>query len=106
MSAETIDSMSHALAFWRSFSHWLGGFGIVMVFVVLFPTGGRSLFRSRSRREPRGEAPARARQRLEPDARVRGITVIELVLLMAVGLGGFDALLHALGTIPTGGFSN
>ena len=46
MSSGQIDGMSHAVAFWRSFTQWLGGFGIVMVFVVLFPTGGRSLFRS------------------------------------------------------------
>ena len=46
MSPEGIDGMSHAIAFWRCFSQWLGGFGIVMVFVVFFPTGGRSLFRS------------------------------------------------------------
>ncbi|MEZ5976528.1 MAG: potassium transporter TrkG [Planctomycetota bacterium] len=107
MSAETIDSMSHALAFWRSFSHWLGGFGIVMVFVVLFPTGGRSLFRSEIPGVSREAGHQRVRDSALSLMRVYvGITVIELVLLMAVGLGGFDALLHALGTIPTGGFSN
>ena len=44
LTGDGIEGMSHAVGFWRSFTHWLGGFGIVMVFVVLFPTGGRSLW--------------------------------------------------------------
>ncbi|HPF13569.1 MAG TPA: potassium transporter TrkG, partial [Planctomycetota bacterium] len=107
MSAEVIDSMSYSLAFWRSFSHWLGGFGIVMVFVVLFPTGGRSLFRSEIPGVSREAGHQRVRDSALSLMRVYvGITVIEFVLLMFAGLSMFDAMLHALGTIPTGGFSN
>jgi trk system potassium uptake protein TrkH len=107
MSAEQIDSMSHALAFWRSFSHWLGGFGIVMVFVILFPTGGRSLFRSEIPGVSREAGHQRVRDSALSLMRIYvGITVIEFVLLMFAGLIPFDALIHTLGTIPTGGFSN
>ncbi len=107
MSAEIIDGMGRSLAFWRSFSHWLGGFGIVMVFVVLFPTGGRSLFRSEIPGVSREAGHQRVRDSALSLMRIYvGITVIEFVLLMLAGLGVYDALIHSLGTIPTGGFSN
>ena len=108
MSGEQIDGMSRAGAFWRSFTHWLGGFGIVMVFVVLFPTGGRSLFRS----EVPGISREAGHQRVRDSAlgllRIYvGISLIECVLLFFVGkMGLFDAVLHTFGTIATGGFSN
>ena len=46
LTAEGIDGLPKGITFWRSFTHWLGGIGIVLVFVLLFPAGGRSLFRS------------------------------------------------------------
>lgn len=102
-----IDGLSFSMAFWRSFTHWLGGFGIVMVFVVLFPTGGRSLFRS----EIPGIAREAGMQRVRDSAvalmRIYiGLSVLEVLLLFAAGTSWFDALLHTFGTIATGGFSN
>ena len=107
MSAEGIDGMPHGIAFWRSFTHWLGGFGIVMVFVVIFPTGGRSLFRS----EIPGIAREAGRQRVRDSAMTLmriyvGLSVLECLLLVLVGMSLFDALIHTFGTIATGGFSN
>lgn len=108
MERTAIDGMSHAIAFWRSFTHWLGGFGIVMVFVVLFPTGGRSLFRS----EVPGISREAGHQRVRDSALMLmriyvGISVLEFVLLVMVGkMGSFDAVIHTFGTIATGGFSN
>ena len=111
MTAAEIDAMPRAIAFWRSFTHWLGGFGIVMVFVVLFPTGGRSLFRS----EVPGIAREAGHQRVRDSAlsllRIYvGISVLEFVCLLVAGrgtaMGVFDALIHTFGTIATGGLSN
>ena len=107
MTGEGIESMSHAIAFWRSFTHWLGGFGIVMMFVVLFPTGGRSLFRS----EVPGISREAGHQRVRDSALALlriyvGISVIELGCLLGAGMGAFDSVLHTFGTIATGGFSN
>lgn len=111
MSAAEIDALPRAITFWRSFSHWLGGFGIVMVFVVLFPTGGRSLFRT----EVPGIAREAGHQRVRDSAlsllRIYvGISALELLCLLFVARGtamdGFDALLHTFGTIASGGFSN
>lgn len=96
-----------AIGFWRSFTHWLGGFGIVMVFVVLFPTGGRSLFRS----EIPGIAREAGRQRVRDAAMTLmhiyvGLSVVECLLLVLAGMNLFDATIHTFGTIATGGFSN
>ncbi len=107
LSPEGIDGMPRSVAFWRSFTHWIGGFGIVMVFVVLFPTGGRSLFRS----EIPGIAREASHQRVRDSALALmriyvGISVVEFIVLWLAGMQGFDALLHTFGTIATGGFSN
>jgi len=110
LPAESIDRFHgdlKALGFWRSFTHWLGGFGIVMVFVVLFPTGGRSLFRS----EIPGISREAGRQRVRDSAMTLmriyvGLSVAECVLLVLSGMSFFDSLVHTFGTIATGGFSN
>ena len=107
MSGEGIDSMPHAIAFWRSFSQWIGGFGIVMVFVVLFPTGGRSLFRS----EVPGVSREAGHQRVRDSALmlVKIYMALSLLLvtgLLLVGMPSFDAVIHTFSTIANGGFSN
>jgi len=107
LSGEAIDGLSHGVTFWRSFTHWLGGIGIVLVFVVLFPTGGRSLFRS----EVPGVSREAVQQRVRDSAfgllRVYTfLTVAETGLLfLANGHDLFDALVHSFGTVATGGFS-
>ena len=110
LPAEDIDLFHESmkgLGFWRSFTHWLGGFGIVMVFVVLFPTGGRSLFRS----EIPGIAREAGQQRVRDSAVTLmkiyvGLSVVECALLAFSGMGLFDAVINTFGTIATGGFSN
>jgi trk system potassium uptake protein TrkH len=104
--AEEIDQMPKGMAFWRMFTQWLGGIGIVMVFVVLFPTGGRSLFRS----EVPGIKREAGRQRVRDSALalVRiylGLTIVQVALLKAAGLDWFDAVTHSFTTLATGGFS-
>ena len=94
------------ILFWRSFTHWLGGIGIVLVFVVLFPTGGRSLFRS----EVPGVAREAVQQRVRDSAialmRVYvGLTVVQVGALLLCGERVFDAVVHSFGTLATGGFS-
>lgn len=107
MSADQIDAMPNAIAFWRSFSQWLGGFGIVMVFVVLFPTGGRSLFRS----EVPGISREAGHQRVRDSAMmlVKIYVALSLILVTSLILSGmpnFDAVIHTFTTIANGGFSN
>ena len=107
LQAREIDGLSRGIALWRAFTQWLGGIGIVMVFVVLFPTGGRSLFRS----EVPGIDREAGRQRVRDSALAlvriySSLTAIQVVLLFAAGLSWFDAITHSFATLATGGFSN
>jgi trk system potassium uptake protein TrkH len=107
LSADGIDNMAMSIMFWRAFTHWLGGIGIVLVFVVLFPAGGRSLFRS--------EVPGVSREAVQQRVRDSGmglmrvyvgLTLLQVVLYMAADLSLYEALVHAFGTLATGGFSS
>ncbi len=107
MSGDIIDGMPKGIAFWRSFTHWLGGIGIVLVFVVLFPTGGRSLFRSEVPGISREAGQHRVRDAALGLVRVYvGLTLVQVILLWALGLSVFEAWIHSFGTLATGGFSS
>jgi trk system potassium uptake protein TrkH len=105
-----IESLPHSLLFWRAFTHWLGGLGIVVLFVAVLPgmgVGGKRLFQI--------EAPGPAPEGLQPHIRETarslwkiylGLTVAEILLLWQVGgMSGFDAVCHTFATLATGGFS-
>ena len=105
--ADQIDGLPRGMMFWRCFTQWLGGIGIVMVFVVLFPTGGRSLFRSEVPGISREAGLHRVRDSALALVRVYvGLTGLQIVLLWLAGLTWFDAITHAFATLATGGFSN
>lgn len=107
MQGEEIDGMTMGIAFWRSFTHWIGGVGIVLVFVVLFPTGGRSLFRSEVPGVSREAVQSRVRDSAFGLIRIYVLmTLIQVVLLVLFGMNVFDSFLHSFGTLATGGFSN
>lgn len=107
LSAERIDALPHSIALWRMLTHWVGGIGIVLVFVVLFPAGGRSLMRSEVpgvEREPGSE---RVRDSVRAVVRVYLLlTALHALALWLAGLTPFDAVTHSFSTMATGGFSN
>jgi trk system potassium uptake protein len=104
-----IESNSRASLWWRSLIQWLGGMGIIVLFVALFPqigAGGRRLFE--------GEAPGPTKDQLRPRVRETGLVLWRIYagftaalggLLMAQGMSFFDAACHAFTTMATGGFS-
>lgn len=116
---EIRDRLNPALHFWRMLSHWLGGMGIVVLFVAVFPAlgvGGKHLFRS--------EVPGPKSKGLSPRIRETssvlwklyvGITLLEIALLLPFFRGAlpdaewrvviFEATVHAFSTMGTGGFS-
>jgi trk system potassium uptake protein TrkH len=101
--------LSRPLLLWRSLSQWLGGMGIVVLFVAVFPNlgaGGKHMFR--------GEVPGTTAEGLRPRIaetsftlwKLYGaLTAIEVALLKLLGLDLFDAVCHAFTTMSTGGFS-
>jgi trk system potassium uptake protein len=104
-----IEDLPHGILFWRSLTQWLGGMGIILLGVAILPflgVGGMHLFRA----EVPGPTPERLTPRIAQTAKLLWyvyalLTGALAVLLLAGGMGGFDALNHALTTMPTGGFS-
>lgn len=95
--------------FWRSFTHWLGGMGIIVLVVAVLGqlgAGGKALMR----REVPGPTNESVRPRVRETAVVMwsiyvGLTVILSVVLLLEGMSFYDALCHTFGTLATGGFS-
>lgn len=104
-----VEACPPAILFWRAFTHWLGGLGIVVLFVAVFPTlgvGGKRLFRI----EAPGPTPEGVRPKIRETARVLWLiylllTVAEATLLRVLGMSWFEALTHTFATLGTGGFS-
>ncbi len=105
-----VEALPQCMLFWRSFSHWIGGMG-VLVFVMVLTT----LDKKNSMYLMRAEVPGPEKDKLVPKtmstARILygmyfGMTVLEVALLVLGGMNIFDSLIHAFGTAGTGGFSN
>lgn len=104
-----IEATDKAILFWRSLTHWLGGMGIIVLFIAVMPhlgVGGKFLFKS----EVPGPITEGLKPRIKETAYVLwmiyfGLTVIETVLLLFGGMNIFDSLCHTFGTVATGGFS-
>ncbi len=104
-----IENIPHSLLFWRAMTHWLGGLGIVVLFVAVLPSlgvGGKKLFRV----EAPGPNPEGLQPRIVEAARVLGLiylvlTVLEVAALRIAGMGYFDAICHTFATLATGGYS-
>jgi trk system potassium uptake protein TrkH len=104
-----IEALPTSVLFQRSFSHWIGGMGIIVLSVAILPelaVGGMQLFSAESsgfdsdKLAPRIAATARRLWVL-----YFGITALEAMLLVLGGMSIFDAVNHAMSTIATGGFS-
>lgn len=104
-----VESLPRGILFWRSLTHWLGGMGIIVLYVALLPALGTNAFQLY-----RAEAPGITAERIEPRIKetaksLWGIyflfTFIEVMLLMGGDMPLFDALCHTFGTVATGGFS-
>jgi len=104
-----IEGSGHTFLLWRSFGHWLGGMGIIVLTIAMLPAigmGGMQLFKA--------ESPGPTKDKLVPkiseSARrlyfvYTALTVAQLLLLFFGGMDLFEALCHTFGTMGTGGFS-
>ncbi len=105
---EDSELVPHCILFWRSSTHFLGGLGIIVVFVVILGQGsaGKALMRA----EMPGPTKEGATARMQHTAWLFAGTYCALNIILAVilyfmDLTVFDALCHAFGTMATGGFS-
>ena len=104
-----VEHLRRSSLFWRSFTHWVGGMGVlVFVMAVLPMADGHGMHLMRA--EVPGPTVGKLVSRLGDTAKILygiylAMTVLETVLLLAGGMPLFDALVHAFGTAGTGGFS-
>lgn len=104
-----VESLPLGVLFWRSFTHWLGGMGIIVLYLAILPmmgAGGIQLFKA----EVAGPSKDKLTPRVVTTARLLWgiyvfLTVVEILLLSLGGMPLFDAICHSFGTIATGGFS-
>ena len=104
-----IESLSHPALFWRSFSHWIGGMGI-LVFVVAFLRDAPGTTMNILRAEMPGPIVGKLVSKTTDTTRLLYIiytimTILQVVLLMLGGMPFFDSLLNTFGTAGTGGFA-
>ncbi len=104
-----VEAMSHVGLFWRSFTHWVGGMGVLVFMLAIMPaTGGQGMFLMQA--ESPGPSVGKLVPKLKNTAKLLygmyiGLTVAELLVLLMLGLPFFDAITTAFGTAGTGGFA-
>ena len=106
---QNVEKLSHASLFWRSFTHWVGGMGVFVFMLAILPmVGGYNMHILRA------ESPGPSISKLVPKLRDSAailykiyfvMTIIQIVLLLAVGMPLFDSLTLSFGSAGTGGFS-
>jgi trk system potassium uptake protein TrkH len=105
----SVEDLPKSILFWRSLTQWLGGMGIIVLFVAIFPAiakRGEVLFHA----EHPGLTLSKLKPRLRDTALILyGIylfyTLLEAGILYLLGISAFDAITHAFTTLSTGGFS-
>lgn len=105
-----IEVLPKAILFWRSFTHWLGGMGILVFTIALLPAIGVD-----GQQVAAAEVPGLTLSKIVPKLSDTSrylytlyslFTLIETILLMLGGMTFFDAICHSFSTMGTGGFSN
>ena len=103
----SVEDLPRSILFYRSFTHWIGGIGIIVLVILVLPSlkvTGYQLFSLESS----------MKEKIHPKAKgvayrimliYSGLTLIMTVLLLAGDMDMFDSICHAFGTIATGGFS-
>ncbi len=105
-----IESHPYGILFWRSFTHFLGGMGVLVLATALLPSLG-----IRSHYLTQAESPGPVFSKLVPNLSKSskilygmycGLTLIQIVVLKLLGMPLYDSIIHAFSTAGTGGFSN
>ena len=104
------EGLPRGVMFWRSFTHWIGGMGVLVLTLALLPQ-----MTGRSSHLVRAESPGPSLSKIVPKmgdtAKILyliygALTIVELAALIIAGMSPYDAAIHAMGTAGTGGFSN
>ncbi len=108
LTGEQIEGMSHGGLFWRSFTHWVGGMG-VLVFITAIAPGSSDRSSHILKAEMPGPIFGKLVPRLRDTAKILyliyiALTISQIVLLRVFGMNWFESVVHSFGTAGTGGF--
>ncbi len=103
-----VEALSHCNLFWRSFSHWIGGMGVLVFILAILPMAGGSTMNLMKAESP-GPSVGKLVPKMQQTAFLLyaiyfAMTIIQIILLLIGGMPLFDSLCHAFGTAGTGGF--
>ncbi len=103
-----VEKISHGMLFWRSFTHWIGGMGILVMLTALIPSNSEREIHI-LRAEMPGPQFGKLRPKLKDTAKILYIiyiamTVLQTALLVCGGMSFFNSIVHSFGTAGTGGF--
>lgn len=105
-----VEALPMGLLYWRSFTHWLGGMGVLVFLLAVVPMGkGKNTLLHVMRAESPGPQVDKLVPTLQKSAKILyglyiGLTLLQIVLLLAGGMPLFDSVTTAFGTAGTGGF--
>jgi len=106
-----VEILSRGLLFWRSFTHWIGGMGVLVLMMAIIPPSegdsGRSIHIMRA--EMPGPVVGKLVPRVKETAKILYMiyifmTLLQIALMIVGGMPAFDSILHTFGTAGTGGF--
>lgn len=103
-----VEALSYTSLFWRSFTHWIGGMGILVFLMAIVPMSGGSNINLMKAESP-GPSVSKLVPKMKHTARILyliyfAMTLLQFLLLLAGGMPIFDAVTTAVGTAGTGGF--
>ncbi|MDR2908598.1 MAG: TrkH family potassium uptake protein [Oscillospiraceae bacterium] len=105
-----VEVLSAGIIFWRSFTHWIGGMGVLIFLMAIVPTAAGERALNVMKAESPGPSPGKLVPRMRQSSKILYIiylvmTLIETALLLFGGMSFLDSIVIAMGTAGTGGFS-
>lgn len=109
LTSDEINSMSKCMLFWRSFSNWAGGMGVLVFILAFAPSTGDNTIHI-LRAESTGPSVNKIASKMKSTATILyflyiGLTLTTIILLLLGGMPLYDAIVHSFATAGTGGFS-
>ena len=105
-----IESLPRGILFWRAFTHWMGGMGVLVMMIAVLPSVKANTIHILKAESP-GPSPGKLVPKISQTAKIlyliyMVLTAVEVIFLLAGGMPLYDALVHSFSTAGTGGFSN
>jgi trk system potassium uptake protein TrkH len=105
-----IESLPRGILFWRSFTNWIGGMGVLVMMLAVLPAAGANTLHIMKAESP-GPDPGKLVPKIGQTAKILylmyiALSIVQISLLLIGGMPLYDTLIHTFSTAGTGGFSN